>query len=378
MKKRLFTLLLAVCLCMLAGCHAADPENRFHLTEPPETQAPGVTVTEGETSPQPTVSADLPPDIDPTYNYGNMQTNIPGGNFVLCDGGILIENTWGGKSHTYFYDLAAGELQLGCKDATCSHFSMNCIIGGNWGNLEGCQGEIYTRSSTGALLKMKDWKWEEVLDGGVGVFCHRGEDTYVVSSDMSLLAYENGSTKPRTLIEEFPYHECVVIGKYLYARDYGLGQVVRVDVTAKQPELEVILKNGCGRTDGSHIYYSNFADDHTFYRCDMNGENPVKLTDCEVMADNFDNEYVYFRYAKGDTIGEDGHDLYRFPKSDPSKIEKIATLPEYIYRVYTVPGAKLLFVHVWPEGGWDQEKPTMIYVMDQDGSNARLLSFPDA
>ena len=377
MKKRLCTLLLAVCLCMLAGCHAADPENRFHLTELPETQAPRITeAQEIETPSQPSAATDLPPDIDPTYNYGNMQTDIPGGNFVLCDGGILIWDAWGGKSRTYFYDLATGELQLGCKDATCSHASMDCIIGGNDGNLEGCQGEVYVHSPTKALLKMKDWKWEKVLDGGVSLFCHRGENAYVISTDKSLLAYENGSTKPRMLIEEFPYHGCVMIGNYLYAHDYD--SQVRVDVTAEQPEIEVVMENGYGRVDGTHIYYQNYMDGDKLYRCDVNGENPMKLTDCEVMADNFDNEYVYFRYAKEDTIGEDGHDLYRFSKTDPSKIEKIVTLPEYIYRVYTVPGEKLLFVNVWPEGGRDSEKPSMIYVMDQDGSNPRLLSFPDA
>ena len=363
---------------MLAGCHAYDPENRFQLSEPLESGTSAITEAWGDTTlPQPSAPVDSRPDIDPTYNYGNMQIDIPAGNYVLCDGGVLIWDTWGGKSHMYFYDIAAGELQLACKDATCSHFSVECPIGGCEGNLEGCQGELYTRSPAHTLLKMKDWKWEKALDGGVSLFCHRGENLYVVTADKSLLAYENGSIKPRTLIEEFPYDGCVVIGNYLYAHSYHLGQMVRVDLTVEKPETEVILENGYGRVDGTHIYYQNFLDENKIYRCDMNGQNPEKLTDCEVMAENFDNEYFYFRYSTDEIISEDGHDLYRINKADPSNIEKIATLPEYIYRIYTVPGEDLLFVRVWPEGGWNQAKPTMIYVMNRDGSNLRLLSFPD-
>ena len=385
--KRFFSLLLTVCLCMLAGCRAVDSENLFQLSEPPETEPPAVTEvpdtaaseeTKEEALPQHSVPADTKPETDPAYNYGNMQLDVPAGNYILYDGGVLIWVTWGGKSHMYFYDLAAGELQLACKDATCSHFSVECPIGGCHGNLEGCQGNAYTRSPSGTLLKMKDWKWEEALDGSVSLFCHRGEDLYVITADKSLLAYENGSTEPRTLVEEFPYNGCVVIGNDLYAHSYQLGQVVRVDLTSDQPELEVVLENGYGRADGAHIYYQNFSDENKLYRCDMNGKNPEKLTDCEVMAENFDNEYFYFRYSKDDVISEDGHDLYLFSKAGPSKIEKIATLPEYIYRIYTVPGEDLLFVRVWPEGGWDQKEPTMIYVMNRDGSNPRLLSFPDA
>lgn len=382
MKKRFVCLLLTVCLCVLAGCHASDPENRFKLSEPPETEVPNTMsaeTTEDGILPQPSVPVDLSSDIDPAYNYGNMQIDVPAGNFVLYDGGVLIWVTWGGRQHMYSYDLDTGELQLVCQDATCDHESVECPIGGCHGNLEGCQGELYTKSPAGTLLKMKDWKWEGLLNGSVSLFCHRGKDLYVITADQSLLAYENGSTKPRMLVEEFPYDGCVVIENYLYAHSLYLGQVVRVNLTTEQPELEVVLENAYGRVDGTHIYYMNFTDGNKFYRCDINGENSEKLTDCEIMAENFDNEYVYFRYkGTNSVLSEEGHDLYRFPKDDPNKIEKIAALPEYIYRIYTVPGANLLFVYVWPEGGRDQEKPTMIYVMNRDGSNPQLLSFPDA
>lgn len=390
MMKRLLSLLLAVCLCTLAGCHASDAENRFHLSEPPEAEASGITeaqntteTTEAETLPLTPAYGESQLDTDPTYNYGNMQVDIPAGNYVPYDGSVLFQATWGGKVHMYIYNLDTGELSLPCKDATCDHLSMECPLGGAWGNLEACQGEVYAMnmSSSGTLLKLKNWKWERALAGGVSLFCHRGENLYVRTADGSLVAYENGSTKPRMLVEEFPYSGCVVIGNYLYAHEYTFGQVVRVDLTSKQPELEVVLENAFGYVDGTYIYYDNFADDHTLYRCDINGENPEKITDRTTMAVNFDNEYVYFRYVENDTIiGEDGHDLYRFPKDDPSKIEKIATLPEYIYRIYTVPGANLLFVDVCPVDDWDdwdQEKPSTIYVMNRDGRNPRLLSFPD-
>lgn len=380
--KRFLSLLLAICVCLLAGCHASDPENRFHMLEAPITEAPDDTAleeTKDGTLPQPSVPVDSQLDIDPTYNYGNMQVDAPAGNYVLYDGDVLFQTAWGGKDHMYIYDLDTGEVQLACKDATCRHVSLECPIGGAWGNLEACQGELYAMSSSRTLLKMKDWKWEKALNGMGGVFCHRGKDLYVISADKALLAYENGSTEPRTLVEEFPYYGCVAIGNYLYAHEFTYGQVVRVNLTSEQPELEVVLENADGVADGTHIYYLNFADGNKLYRSNIDGQNPEKVTDREVMAENFDNEYVYFRYMGSNSVrSEEGHDLYRFPKADPSKIEKIATLPEYIYRVYTVPGANLLFVDVWPEGGRDQEKPTMIYVMNCDGSNPQLLSFPDA
>lgn len=76
--------------------------------------------------------------------------------------------------------------------------------------------------------------------------------------------------------------------------------------------------------------------------------------------------------------GEDCYDIYRFPKADPTQIEKIATLSAPAYQIYTVPGYDKIFVKTRGpvnESGSGEEGP--IYVMGLDGSDARALELPD-
>ena len=70
----------------------------------------------------------------------------------------------------------------------------------------------------------------------------------------------------------------------------------------------------------------------------------------------------------------DSRDIYRFPKEDPTKIEKIATLPHSVRMLYTVPGTDKIFVSTYYEPG-DEE--VTYYVMGTDGSNPTKLEIPE-
>ena len=90
---------------------------------------------------------------------------------------------------------------------------------------------------------------------------------------------------------------------------------------------------------------------------------------------NFDDEYFYYRlYTDQQLYGNtDCHDVYRFPKDDPTRIEKIITLEEAAYQVFTVPGTGKIFVHTIAAEG--EEGP--IYVMNTDGINVVKLEIPE-
>ena len=90
------------------------------------------------------------------------------------------------------------------------------------------------------------------------------------------------------------------------------------------------------------------------YRTDMDGNNKEMLLESPVLPAslNFDDDYVYFRQFRGYKIENtvDSRDIYRMSKKDPTKIEKIATLPEDAFQIYTVPGLDILFVTAFDMG----------------------------
>ena len=104
----------------------------------------------------------------------------------------------------------------------------------------------------------------------------------------------------------------------------------------------------------------------------MDGSNPHRLLEQQVLpvSINFDNDYFYYRLLT-DPIdkGPDAFDIYRFPKSDPTKIEKFVTLDLPVYRVFTVPGCDKLFVDVLSSSD--------INVIGTDGSNPTRLDIPE-
>ena len=66
--------------------------------------------------------------------------------------------------------------------------------------------------------------------------------------------------------------------------------------------------------------------------------------------------------------------LYRFTKSNPTKIEKISTLPAPIFQVFTVPGTGKIFVSSYETSNGEDGD---IYVLNTDGSNITRVEIPE-
>ena len=109
----------------------------------------------------------------------------------------------------------------------------------------------------------------------------------------------------------------------------------------------------------------------------MDGSEPQLLVEAEVLlaSMNFDDEYFYYRLFTDQQLEgtPDSYDIYRFPKEDPTQIEKIVTLEESAYQVFTVPGTGKIFVTTYAPQG--EERP--LYVMGTDGSNPTKLEIPE-
>lgn len=388
-KHSLFLIFIVFCLA-LSACDASDPENLFGAgivqspeAEQEETTAPPPEVEQEEISTLP-VAAE-----DGYYQYGNMQIDLPSGNYILYEGSVLFNRISDGQSLLYTYDMDTGEVSLVCKDATCSHRRTDCPSNLVWGNLEQYDGRFYAeiedRSGgigAGLVRRVAEWKngrFEQIIDGSVAAFCHANGNLYVETADNSLLVYENGSDTPRTLMDEYAERKLVVFGQYLYS---SIGQgICRVDLLAEDPQVEVLVEDAStAMVDGEYIYYPNLED--ILYRCDLDGGNQIPLTDRPIYpgAINFDDDYFYFRYQNvEDPYGEEAGDLYRFDKDDPSRIEKITEFPEAINRIFTVPGHDLLFIAM--RGQQDEFGNTLegsVYTVAADGSGATRLDIPEA
>ena len=109
----------------------------------------------------------------------------------------------------------------------------------------------------------------------------------------------------------------------------------------------------------------------------MDGTDPQLLVDQPVLLASiyFDDEYFYFRLYTDNQITDnpDCYDIYRFLKSDPAEIEKIATLPVAVYQVFTVPGTDKIFVETVP----NQDEGNLIWLIDTDGSNITRVEIPE-
>ena len=365
--KKTISLLVAFGLSItLCACNAKDPENLL------ETQAPTKTVQEEPSSPVVIEEG--------YYQYGNMQVSVPAGDFILYGDQVLFEVIPDGHSLLCTYDLSTGKVNTLCKDATCTHGSA-CPSGGADCNLEQYQGKLYARNYSRQITQFVDGRFEKITDGGVFCFWHANGNLYAVTDDHALVVFENGSHTPRILIDEYAEHWNVVFGHYLYS---GFGRCCRVDLSAENPQLEVLVEDADCKTDGRYIYYLDHKYYH-LYRCNMDGSNPELLIDQSVFTGslNFDDEYLYFRLCKDEyeLYGEGSNVLYRAPKSDPTQMEQIAQLPEPIETVHTVPGYDLLFVGTIDLGecvdGFYPDAIRYNYVMHTDGSNMTHLELPD-
>lgn len=359
--KRQIILFFVMCLCLiLCACTpAADPENLFASEE----------TTEAQDRTVPTI-----PSMEKDYyQYGNMQVGIPAGNFMRYGDAVLFWWITDGQIISYSYDIASGKLSYLCKDAACDH--MDCISAQVYGAMEQYQGTIYAETKSNHIAALNGNQFERVLSGAVNDFVHGNGNLYVMTADNSLLAYENGSNTPRVLLDEYTQFRNVVFGKYLYS---GFGQnVCRVDLTAEEPELEVLVANAFGKFDGEYIYYDI---EYKLYRCDMDGNNPEQLTADSIHPGslNFDDAYLYFRMMQNPDGGSAGdcQSLYRMSKADPTEVKKIAEFPETecIQAVYTIPGQDLLFVECTHS---EETERYDLYVMHTDGSDLVQVEFPD-
>lgn len=282
---------------------------------------------------------------------GNMQKDVPSGNFVSADGKILFtaKDKATDEIQLLSYDPTTEAVTPFCKDATCTHHSADCAAGGIDCNLEGCNGEVYGSSSHN-IMKLNNGRFEKLIDGSISHFFHCGDNLYVATMDSSLVVFEGNSKEPRTLVEEYTGYWETICGGYLY---YQFSGVYRLNLAEEGAEPEMLVENAGHITDGKHIYYAGY-DDFKLYRCAMDGSSPELLSDQPVLIAswNFDDEYFYFRhYSGGDLADGDSCDIYQFPKEDPSQIEKIAELPVPAFQIFTDADSDILFVTTLGEGG---------------------------
>ena len=365
-KMKLFTCICAVAL-LLAACTPSDPDNLFETTAAP---------SEGASQPsESTVVSSQPTEGDmiaePSYAYGNMQKNIPSGNYMQDESAVLFIGSDGKHNLLKCYDLKTGEVRLFCRDATCEHSDETCPSRAIESNLESYRGTIYGLSPKGIVMKWNGKAWTEMTEPGAASFWHAEDRLYVVTKDSSLLCYEPDSKKPVTISEEFPGFWNTVFGNYLYFSSFSYN-VSRLDLSHPENGSQILMKDALFVTDGAHLYYTPL-DTGYLWRCDMDGTNPVQLTEKQVVPAswNLDADYFYFRMMENQDIyaGTEAHQLYRFPKQDPGAIEKIAELDETIYQVFAVPDAKQIVVTTTAEDTQD----TPVYIMDQDGGNLRMI-----
>lgn len=389
MKKRLIGLLIVACL-LLTACTATDPDNLFEIeldnnvTSTSENNDDTIVFTIEDTQSN---AEDIVCYAD-AYQYGNMQKINPAGNFMLLNNEVIINPLQEIHTIIYSYDLLTGKTRPLCKDATCDH--KTCVARMLQGNLEVYKGKLYgmdcivTKEGSWLPVVVNENVPEVILDASISSFFHHEDKLYIKTKDKSLVVLEEGQKEPQMVLEEYTGFWATIWGDYLYANTYDLG-IIRVDITAENPKEEILISNSQGITDGQHIYYT---DQKTWqlYRCNMDGSDPLLIDERKVMdaSMNFDDEYFYYRlFTEEKLIGtSDCYDIYRFPKTDPTQIEKIVTLPNPVWQVFTVPGTGKIFVTAYQFKKNEDDTVTygdpFIYVMGTDGSNPTKLEFPES
>ena len=359
--KKIFLFVLIVCMCFVLGaCTATDSDNLFGSV-PEDTSSEDIMYYTG------------------AYQYGNMQQSSIH-RFMLIDNEVVFDhyryNEYDSLVFTrvFSYDLITAEVRSYCKDATCTH--EKCATSPLVTKLEVYNGKVYGKDNGMQVVEANEKGANIIVNSEVNDFFHHGDKLYVKTMDSSLVAFEEGKTEPQIILEEYTGNDPAIFGNYLYAKrndtDY-----IRVDLTADEPQEEIIIENVYGKTDGQYIYYVDW-ETYQLYRCDMEGKNAELLVDQPVYPTsiNFDDEYFYYRLYTDmqKTEHPDSRDIYRFSKDDPSNSEKIATLPRSIKLLYTVPGTGKLFIHVFHKSG---DKDVTYYVLGTDGSNPTKLELPE-
>ncbi|MBQ3503731.1 MAG: hypothetical protein IJA75_03390 [Oscillospiraceae bacterium] len=360
--KKTYLLLAALSLCIVLLACGADPTS--HSVGAAASAEHNITVPVEQ-------PISIPAE---DYSHANMQKDVPSGNFMRFEDIVLFSSRE--TSMLYMYDIKTGEVDLFCKDATCTHCSGSCAAAGVRCNLERYNGTIYGSSGPGPVMELRNGRFEPVIDETVSHFWHSDGNLYVVSMDNSLLVYENGSRTPLMVVEEYSGYWETIFDGYLYFESGA--NVNRIALRAEQPQQEILVENADFLTDGAHIYYTPYQDQY-LYRCNMDGSGSTLIFDKPVLASrmSFDKEYFYFLLYTDYTNlkREDGADiieLYRFPKDDPTQINMIAELDATDGAVYTVPGWDSVFVVCRSSSGEE-----VIYVVDGDGGAPQPLILPD-
>ena len=377
MKKRMLAALLFACM-LLSACTTAFPaetkethgvaQEPVKATEPPAPQKKEVVEA---------VYHRLPVE-DSYYQYGNMQVASGDPQFILYGDEVLFV---GGTEvcRTYAYDLNTGKVRRFCDMPGCDHTGSDCqVVSLSWGGVEQYGGKLYIRGANGALRVLEDGHWEAIGIGGSSS-CHAYGDLFVCQGSR-LSVYYGGKGQRKEILDDYGYMFNVVFDGFLYSTNkYDL---VRVNLLADNPVKETVLEGCYTMVEGSHIYYVDNADETGFcylYRCDMDGSNSELLLDQPVLPAslNFDEEYLYFRLFADHKIDgtEEGYHIYRMSKEDPTRVEKLVTLPDTVYQIFTVPGQDVLFVQARYKDS-NYRRHIRVYVMRRDGSDLKLLELP--
>lgn len=384
MKMRILAALLCTCV-MLSACTAVPSNGQGTEVATLATQEP---VKQPDTTEPPVQSEkefvkavyEELPEEDSYYQYGNMQINGPAGEYILYKDQVIFTTGGERSMKRYAYDLNTGEVRIFCDLPECDHKSGNCRpVGLAYGVVEQYDGTLYGYQMNSPNKVLVDGRFQK-MNCYQGHFWHANGDLFVNTYNR-LYVYYGGAGEPKLIMDDYQYLWNVVFDGYLYG---GSGEeLVRVNLLEDNPKKEVLLDDAYCMVEGNHIYYVDTADDSDtcyLYRCDMDGSNAQLLLDQPVLPAslNFDDEYVYFRLFTNQQISgtEDGKDIYRMSKADPTQIVKIATLPETAYQIFTVPGEDLVFVEARGvyTGSYHIQN---IYVMNTDGSNFRQLELPN-
>ena len=380
MKKRIAAALLAAGLLACTGCRAVDKDNQFEL--PSEALA-----TMGQTEPTAAPTRAAPvldgwESLTVPYQYGNMQMNVPSGNFMAYGDRVLFAAAAGNGFDLFTVDKETMEVRLLCQDASCNHRRTECVSYQKTGNLEQYDGRIFVLGGDlrGPVLELDGDRFENVTGGDAAAFWHANGNLYVKTPDSELLVYEAGSRTPRTLVEEYPAVQNVVVGDSIYGWDVSTDSIVKTDLDDPRPET--VAQGIYFMTDGDFVYAVHSDTDGCLYRYDLDFGNEVRLTDQEIFpaSVNFDEEYLYFRYGdlSLDNViwGPGGHELYRMPKDGSTAPEKIAELQEDVFfEVYTVPDCPYVFAECQHKAGEDIEY--VYYAVAKDGSGVQKLEIPE-
>lgn len=377
MNTRFIGMLLSICL-LLSACGGRQSGNQTESQDsvPAQTLGHGGMHTEGKVCGP---VFEKIPTLENYYQFGNMQINIPSGNFLLYNDVVVFDVV---GSFLYAYDLHTGQVQMFCGREICDHNGSACLyINHHGGSLEQYGGKLYGQGRDTVVKTLEDGQWADWTEN-VRRFWHGNGDLFTVNLNWDLQLHDNGTGEPMTILEDYDYYWNVVFDGYLYgAKD---NEVIRVDLRSDNRIKETVLEGAFSMVEGNHIYYvetnENTPSNYYLYRCDMDGTNSQLLLDKPVLpaSMNFDDEYFYFRLFTDNQLEQtaDSKDIYRISKTDPTQVKKIATLPESAYQIYTVPGIDILFVTGCSYYSEQREQRINIYVMNTDGSNLTQLEVP--